>query len=340
MTQQPRFDHGGWRPDADRFIRILDDPFYRLLIGLQDLATRVTTRFWTERGSKCMHLPITTDSVSSPMGLGSDSVPVSVEMFDRKTYLADSMQFMLEYGCRFNEDGVWYLMPSFRGEDADATHLNQFFHSEAEISGGLDDVMRTSEEYLRELARAVLTEYADELALVAGSVRHVEKMATSDAFERMTFSEAAARLSDDADAVRTLGEGIRTLTRHGELRLLKEVGPFVWVTHYDHLSVPFYQAYEDDSMRSARNADLLFGPGEIVGCGERHTDGKALVGALNHHDVPVESYDWYVRMKTEAPLLTSGFGMGMERWLMWLLDQYDIRELQLVPRLNGVSLRP
>ncbi len=340
MADQSRFDHGGWRPHRDRFIQILDDPFYRLLVDLQDLSTRVTTRFWERRGAKCMHLPITTDAVSSPMGRGSDSVPVAVDMFRRRTYLADSMQFMLEYGCRLNADGAWYLMPSFRGEDADATHLNQFFHSEAEIVGDLDDVMRTIEEYVRELAQAVLTERADELASVAGSIRHVEQLAESAGIRHITFEEAHAWLDGDPDAVRVLDGGARTLTRHGETRLMAEISPFLWVSRYDHLSVPFYQAYSDDSMRSALNADLLFGPGEIVGCGERHTDGKEVLRALKHHEVPAESYEWYVRMKSEKPLRTSGFGMGVERWLMWLFDHDDIRDLQLVPRLNGVSLQP
>lgn len=48
-----------------------------------------------------MHLPITTGSISSPMGLGSDSIPVKIQLGGRDTYLADSMQFALEYGCRF-----------------------------------------------------------------------------------------------------------------------------------------------------------------------------------------------------------------------------------------------
>ncbi len=66
-----------------------------------------------------MHLPITTGSISSPMGLGSDSIPVKIQLGGRDTYLADSMQFALEYGCRFFENGVWYIMPSFRGESED-----------------------------------------------------------------------------------------------------------------------------------------------------------------------------------------------------------------------------
>jgi asparaginyl-tRNA synthetase len=61
-------------------------------------------------------------------------------------------------------------MPSFRGEDADATHLCQFFHSEAEIVGGLDDVIRVVEDYIRFLAQRLLAELASEIRSVAGDL--------------------------------------------------------------------------------------------------------------------------------------------------------------------------
>ena len=79
---------------------------------------------------KNMFLPITTGSISSPMGLGSDSLPVKINLNGVPTYLADSMQFLLEYGNRFCKNGVWYIMPSFRGEQEDERHLSQFYHSE------------------------------------------------------------------------------------------------------------------------------------------------------------------------------------------------------------------
>src|SRR5690606_41752076 len=85
------FSHGGWRPSPDRFLNILTDPMYRTLVDLQDLVTTRTAAFWSRRGVKSMHLPITTGTISSPMGLGSDSVPVSIELFGQPTYLADSI---------------------------------------------------------------------------------------------------------------------------------------------------------------------------------------------------------------------------------------------------------
>jgi asparaginyl-tRNA synthetase len=327
-------------PDDDRFLRVLKDPQMRLLVDLQDLVTRATTDFWSRRGARTMHLPITTNSISSPLGLGSDSLPVEIDLFGERTYLADSMQFMLEYGTRLSEGGAWYLMPSFRGEEADARHLNQFFHSEAEILGGLGDVMDVAEEYVRHLTSVVLREYGDRVAELVGTTDHLQEMVDGGPFPRLTLDEAEAHLGDDGRSIVHHEAGFRVLTSHGERRLIDELGPFVWVTHFDHLSVPFYQAYGDDDMRTSRNGDLLFGIGEVIGCGERHVDGAQARRALAHHQVPESAYEWYVRLKDQHPALTSGFGMGVERWLVWVLRHDDIRDMALLPRYNGVRMIP
>lgn len=325
--------------DPDRYLKVLADPRTLTIAKVQDLLLSVTADFWRKRGALNLHLPLTTGSVSSPMGLGSDSKPVAIDLHGERTYLADSMQFLLEYGCRIAPRGTWYVMPSFRADDADETHLSQFFHSEAEIPGDLDAVMEVVGDYLRTLAVGVLEQLPDDVHLMAGKADHVHAMADLQPFPAMTFDEAAHWLDGDDGAIRVDPHGFRVLTRSGEQRLLREVSPILWVTHYDHLSVPFYQAAEPGTAL-ARNADLLFGIGEVVGSGERHVTGEQVRAALDVHQVAEENYAWYVRMKDELPMLTSGFGMGVERWMMWLLGQDDIRYLQLVPRFKGVALAP
>ncbi len=63
------------------------------------------------------------------------------------------MKFFLEYACCVNKNGCYYIAPSFRGEKADDRHLSQFFHSETEIIGNLDDVMNLIESYVRHLVQ-------------------------------------------------------------------------------------------------------------------------------------------------------------------------------------------
>ena len=143
-------------------------------------------------------------------------------------------------------------------------------------------------------------------------------------------------MQDEPDAVVVSGDGAwRNLTRRGERALMEQFGGFVWVTHWDHLAVPFYQAFGDAERRTARNADLLFGIGETVGAGERHTSDVEMVEALDLHRVDAEPYTWYADMKREAPMRTAGFGLGVERLLLWVLKHDDIRDMQLLPRCNG-----
>jgi asparaginyl-tRNA synthetase len=275
------------------------------------------------------------------MGLGSDSLPVRVTIGPDEVYLADSMQFLLEYGCRFVQDGCYYIMPSFRGEATDRTHMSEFFHSEAELPVGLEDILATVDDYLRFLSTTLLTACADEIRSAAGTIEHLEVMATGPAeIERITFDEAERVLKRIGGEVRRDPDyGFRTIDRRSERLLIEHVSGPVWLTHWDPLAVPFYQALDATGERTL-NADLLIGEGEAVGAGQRHATEQEARDALARHGVPAAEYEWYLAMKREAPLRTSGFGLGVERFMQWVLRHDDVRDLQLLPRMRGSGLVP
>ncbi|HEU0078726.1 MAG TPA: amino acid--tRNA ligase-related protein, partial [Longimicrobiaceae bacterium] len=244
-----------WQQLGTHYLRVLDDPWYRAIFRLQDTTSTATMDFYRGEGLQTLHVPVTTSSISSPMGLGSDSLPVAVDLFGVRTYLADSMQFMLEYGCRLAERGCYYMMPSFRGEMADETHLCQFYHSEAEIRGGLDDVIALVERYVRALSVAMLTECDGIVHSIAGSVTHVEAVALAGPFPRVSMREAEEMLNGAPSYCERRAPGYTVLTRAGELELIRRFGGPVWLTGFEHLSIPFYQAFSEDGER-ALAADL------------------------------------------------------------------------------------
>lgn len=325
---------GTWG-NPDHFLIALTDPWYCALVKVQDTISVSTMQFFRDRGLTTLHLPITTNSISSPMGLGSDSKPLKVDILGVETFMADSMQFMLEYGLRMFPKGCYYLMPSFRGELADERHLCQFYHAEAEIRGTLQEIMQLAEEYLLQMTQDVFTHCGAEIERIAGSVKHIEQMlAMRGGFPRITFREAIQILSTNPRYIAEHPAGCHFLTQDGELELLRRTEGFVWVTHFDHLSVPFYQAFGEDPT-TANAADLLFGMGEIVGAGERHVSEDMVLKALSLHGVETEPYDWYCRLKRVQPEQTAGFGLGTERYVCWLFQHSDIRDCQLLPRFNG-----
>lgn len=334
-----------WKNSSTHYIKVLSNEWYQILIKLQNLISIETMKFYEKKKIITMHLPVTTGTISSPMGRGSDSSPVKIKLQGVETYLADSMQFLLEYGCRLNKNGVYYVMPSFRGEKADERHLCQFYHSEAEISGTLEDVMNLVDEYIKYLSKIILKKLGKELKLAIGDISHIKKIAKyKGKFSRITFDEAERKLkeihSSDVKKYIEYNDGWRNITKKGEQELIKLYGGIVWITNYDELAVPFYQKVDENIKGTTRNADLLMGIGETVGCGERHYDYNSLKSALKKHEIEPDEYEWYIKMKKIAPMQTAGFGMGVERFLMWVLKAEDIRNMQICLRFNGENILP
>jgi len=322
-----------WQFPQTHYKEALNSEWYRTLVKLQTTFVNTTIEFYKKKGFDFALLPVTTGAISSPMGLGSDSSPVKINIDGIDIYLADSMQFMLEYACRLANNGTYYLAPSFRGEKADERHLCQFYHSEAEIFGGLDDVIKFVEDYLKFLVEKFVRQERDRILSIAGTTDHIESFLKLKSIKKVTFDEAA-KLLENSNYIQNHGK-YRTITSEGEKELMKMFGGFVWITHFDHLSVPFYQKFADEDMRTALNADLLMGIGETVGSGERHLNRLQTERALDYHEVSRDSYKWYLDMKEIHEVQTSGFGLGVERFFLWLLKQNDIRDMQLVPRFNG-----
>ncbi|CAL1572859.1 unnamed protein product [Knipowitschia caucasica] len=340
-----------WQQPQSHATVAINSNWYRNLFQIQNTLFHSTVEYFHKNCQYSYALtPLTTDSISSPMGLGSDSEPVSINLLGHDVYLADSMQFVLEYFLRFQEDlpGAYYISSSFRGEDPDSTHLNQFYHVECELLGNMDRAISVAEGYVAYLTAAMLKKHSDIIMKVAGSLSHatalLSQLEGGTPLPRVTLDEAIPMMPS-ADCLEWVQEGQpqfgRKLTRKGEHVLMERLGGPVWLTEMDHLAVPFYQAYVEGSGRSkAKAADLLLGLGETVGLGERHTLPATVQEALRHHAVPEDSYRWYLSMRQVQPLLTSGWGMGTERYLCWLLRHNDIRDMHIIPRMKGTKYMP
>ena len=152
-----------FRNEAEALVTNLRSPWFQLVARLHDRVTAATARYAEQQGVMNLHLPLTTRTVTCPSALGSDSAPVPVTVGGVDTYLPDSMQFMLEYGCPLVPDGCYSILPSFRGDQPDTRHLSQFTHSEVEIPGGLDEVIAYVDGYVKALAATILDDLGDVL---------------------------------------------------------------------------------------------------------------------------------------------------------------------------------
>ncbi len=337
------------------YLDLTTSGYFQALIYLRHHVKIVSDYYFSvECGAKNIDLFMLTPSVSSPMGPGSDSEAIPIQFGKYASNLVDSSQFGFEPILLNGIEKVYCYMPSMRGEDPDKRHLNQFFHCEAEIRGGISDLIPLVENYVKILSYTLISlpnilqqiSLASERSLIAAN-----RVLQSQKFPVITFDRAISTLvqSGYGDFVRTTPFG-RDLTSEGELKIAEILGfvtPF-WITHYDRDRVPFYQKPVSEGSSKVFNADLIFPPiiegsfgGEIVGCGQRQDNVDEMYESLFRQGIDSEVYEWYINLRRQKGYqITSGFGLGVERFITWILCRDDIKNSILYPRLKNQKTYP
>jgi len=339
----------------EHYLDISRKPYFRALLDLRHIFKQASDIYWgIKAGAMNMDLFMMTPSVSSPMGPGSDSEAIKIKFGNLETYLVDSSQFGFEPILMNGVDRVYCYLPSIRGEDPDNRHLNQFYHCEAEIRGTLEDLTPLIEDYIKSIATAFLS-VPNLCSALSESFPE-----TKDALNRIILKEKFDRISFD-DAVNTLEENGykhlitfneygRVLHAEGELVLMEILGNNtpVWLERFDRNTVAFYQKPDPTNTNKTINADLLFPPlikgsfgGEIAGAGQRQDSSAEMVESLGRQGIAIDPYRWYADLRNQTNYrVTSGFGLGVERFLTWILAKDDIKNVIFYPRLKNVHTTP
>ena len=332
-----------WKNPLKHWQEALTNPYYYHLVMVRHHLHNALNIFFEENKMIFLDLPLTTRCISSPMGLGSDSTPVAVSINGKKTYLADSMQFLLEFGCRVCKSNTAYKMISFRGENSDNTHLSEFQHAECEILGALPEIISIGSNMVHFITKHLADVCFEHIELLCGETGHIKRLLSMNGRYPILNMESAMECLTRAGMPYLISmheSGLFSLpSRAGEAYLSEKYadnGP-LWLTHFPYISVPFYQAYNCKNKETAENADLILGGRETIGAGQRHLCSLEVTQALKEHSIDPTPYDWYIRMKDLCKMQTSGLGLGVERYLMWLLNQDDIRNCTLLYRDNRIQ---
>lgn len=303
-------------------------------------------------GALNVDLFMLTPSISSPVGPGSDSEAIRIKFGNLDTYLVDSSQFGFEPLLLNGMESVYCYLPSMRGEDTDDRHLSQFFHCELEIAGPLQKLMPIGEGYVRMLASTLLAmpnalgRLSEDLDSTTSALARAMGSFGTISFDK-AYDTLLAYKQDDLVSVLSSG---RSITPKGEEVLMREIkaeNP-VWVTNYDRDAVPFYQKPDPNCPIKAINADLIFPPilpggfaGEILGSGQRQDTPAEIRESLDRQQINPEPYEWYIALRELSGYrTTSGFGLGVERFIAWALGKRAIRDVILYPRLKNIQTIP
>ena len=109
----------------------------------------------------------------------------------------------------------------------------------------------------------------------------------------------------------------------------------VFVINYPADIKAFYMKQNPDGKTVAATDLLVPGIGEIIGCSEREADTAKLERAMKARNMPLESYRDYLDLRKYGSVPHSGFGLGLERILMYITGVQNIRDTLLFPRTVG-----
>jgi aspartyl/asparaginyl-tRNA synthetase len=101
----------------------------------------------------------------------------------------------------------------------------------------------------------------------------------------------------------------------------------VFVERYPAKIKAFYMQPDPQRPEVVLNADLLApGFGEIIGGSERIHDEELLRRRIEEEGLDVENYRWYLDLRRYGSVPHAGFGMGIERMVLWVSGLPHIRE--------------
>jgi aspartyl/asparaginyl-tRNA synthetase len=297
-------------------------PRNRLVFAVQTTALRAMRGFWLERGLIELQSP-----KLRPTPNKSGASLFAIDYFGRPAYLAQSPQFYKQMAMAAGLDGIFEVGPVFRPQpERSSRHDTEFTSVDVELAwiGSLEDVLAFEEEMLRGMVEAVQAEHGDAVAHWFGT----ELRVPSTPFPRVSFAEARriveatgwrSGAEDDLDP-----EGERRL---GQAILRAEGHEFVFVTDYPDLARPFYHMRCSDGSRETRSFDLLWKGLEITSGAQREHRYERLVEQATARGIAVELIRRYLDYFRFGCPPHGGFGLGLSRTLMSMLEVEDVREV-------------
>jgi len=284
---------------------------------------------------------VTTLNMQQPPRTADGKVDWQQDFFAKAAYLTVSGQLEGEiFASAFSK--VYTFGPTFRAENSNTPrHLAEFWMIEPEMAFyQLDDNMRLAEEFLKYIIRYVLEQCREDLEFFNQFIEKsvlatLEHVAESD-FGHMTYSDAVAELKKSGKTWEFPVQWGNDLQTEHERYLSEEVfkKPVI-VTDYPREIKAFYMRLNDDH-KTVRAMDVLVPRvGEIIGGSQREERYDVVLRRLRETGLDEKPYWWYLDLRRYGTVPHSGFGLGLERMMMYLTGLKNIRDVIPFPRTPG-----
>ena len=326
---------------------------FQAVFRVRSLCAYAIHKFFQEQGFVYVHTPLITGSDCEGAGemfqvttMDLNNVPKTEEgkvdytedFFGKPTNLTVSGQLNGEtYAMAFKK--IYTFGPTFRAENSNTTrHAAEFWMIEPEIAfADLEDDMDLIEDMVKYCIDYVLDNAPAEMEFFASMIdkdciNRITKVKNSD-FKRMTYTEAIEILEKaDVKFKNKVSWGMDLNSEH-ERYICEQVvkGP-VFLTDYPKEIKAFYMRLNDDNKTVAACDLLVPGIGELVGGSQREERYDVLERIMDEKGMSKDGLQWYMDLRRYGGCKHAGFGLGFDRFLMYLTGMQNIRDVEPFPR--------
>lgn len=241
---------------------------------------------------------------------------------------------------------IYTFGPTFRAENSNTTrHLAEFWMIEPEMAFyELKDNQELAQDFVLYLIKDLLKNCQEELHFLQErdwtSDDHIEVLekVSESKFETLIYTDAIKILEKSGKNFEfPVSWGIDLQSEH-ERFLTDEYfkGP-VTVINYPKEIKAFYMRLNEDE-KTVRAMDVLVPRlGEIIGGSQREERHDILLEKMKVQGLDPKKYSWYLDLRRFGSVPHSGFGLGFERFLMYITGMQNIRDVIPFPRYPGAA---
>jgi nondiscriminating aspartyl-tRNA synthetase len=248
----------------------------------------------------------------------------TVLYYNRPSFLTQSPQLYKEELVMPFEK-VYEIGPAFRAEESRTQrHLSEITSIDIEEAYvDYRDVMDTLESAIMRVLSDVGSRCAGQLARLKRSPVDLPKR-----FERLTYERAIEEIGSK-DGGPVWGDDIGAAESQ---RLAGRHPGFYFVTDWPTSTKPFYIRPKAGNPKTSESFDLMHGSLELASGGTRVSSKSILVKRLREQRLKPQAFEYHLGAFDFGMPPHAGFGLGLERLMMAITGEENIREVALFPR--------